>query len=454
VTVWDIQARKPIRKLDMGFTAIDKNNDVLSCAFSRDGELLAVSDFAGRVQVWEIATGELVATPVGDTGRAWALAFSPQEDLLAQGGSEATVQLWMVNRRGRAARPVAVLRGHTREVSCLAFSPDGNLLASGGRGGAAMLWNLKRNIEGNILTNSFMSHVTCRALISPDSKALAAMTGERSVGVWNLSTGELLASLNGQAFALAVSTNAETVVTLATNLSLQTWSVTSGELRHAVALSDLAGVSRDRTATNGIFCATLSPDKKTLVTGQQNGTIIRWNALTGARLATLHHHTRAVRAMTFSPDGLRLLTCAADHTSKLLNLETQQELVSLEHPLNYVFTAAFSPDGRTLVTGSIDATLWDAVTGKEIAALRAHKEGVFWVAFSPSGKTLATASDDRTVKLWNLATLREVATIQHEKPVLYAGFTPDGRTLITGTLAGPYFLWRGSDLSTGQSGSR
>ena len=34
------------------------------------------------------------------------------------------------------------------------------------------------------------------------------------------------------------------------------------------------------------------------------------------------------------------------------------------------------------------------------------------VAFSPDGKTLATGSYDRKVKLWNIATQQEVATLE------------------------------------------
>jgi eukaryotic-like serine/threonine-protein kinase len=444
IAVWDLQTGAILRRIIS--PTLNKNNNVLAVTFSADGGLLASSDFAGRVQVWDLAIGQLVCTPIGHGGRVFDLAFAPgpDENLLAVASSDATIRLWTVDARARSARPVRTLRGHTREVSSLAFSSDGTLLTSGGRDGIAMIWNLGPSPGNNVLTNAYMSHTTCRPVLSLDGKSLTAMTSEQSVGVWDLATGELLSDFQGESFALAVSSNAQFVVTLSTNLSLQTWNVARHRLRKAVPLSDLTHVSPARNDSEGVFCATLSADGKTLVTGQQNGTIVQWDALTGARLATLRYHRRAVRMMAFSSDGRRLLTAGRDKTSKLLDLVTHQELFNLPHPL-LVFAAAFSPDEKTLVTGSIDAALWDAASGQEIAPLKAHKEGVFWVAFSPSGKPLATASDDRTVKLWNIATRREVATIPHEKPVLYAGFTPDGRTLVTGTLGGPIYLWRGSD---------
>ncbi len=49
--------------------------------------------------------------------------------------------------------------------------------------------------------------------------------------------------------------------------------------------------------------------------------------------------------------------------------------------------------------------------------------------FSPDGRTLATASGDRTLKLWNVATRREMGWIRHNAPIVYVGFSPDNRCL-------------------------
>ena len=59
------------------------------------------------------------------------------------------------------------------------------------------------------------------------------------------------------------------------------------------------------------------------------------------------------------------------------------------------------------------------------------------VAFSPDGKTLATGSSDRKVKLWNIATEQEVATLGPlPGSCLLLRFSPDGRTLAAGSYLG------------------
>ena len=83
----------------------------------------------------------------------------------------------------------------------------------------------------------------------------------------------------------------------------------------------------------------------------------------------------------------------------------------LTGPTSPVNSVAFSPDGKTLTTGSHDGTvrLWDVATRRQIGnPFTGHTGPVTSVAFSSDGKTLATGSHDRTVRLWDVADVVDI----------------------------------------------
>jgi tetratricopeptide (TPR) repeat protein len=110
----------------------------------------------------------------------------------------------------------------------------------------------------------------------------------------------------------------------------------------------------------------------------------------------------------------------------------------------YVTTVAFSPDGRAAVSGSLDKTLklWDLATGKEIRTLRGHPDYVNSVAISFDGRTALSGSWDKTLKLWDLASGKEIRTLQgHTGPVTSVAISPDGRTVLSGSEDKTVRIW-------------
>lgn len=102
-----------------------------------DGRTLAVS--VGRqIEIWNIPRGLRLAVLAGHTADVSTLAFSPDGRLLASGGLDNEIRIWEVD----SGRPVCRLPGHQAWVNCLAWSPDLRLLASGGGDGHVIVWSL------------------------------------------------------------------------------------------------------------------------------------------------------------------------------------------------------------------------------------------------------------------------------------------------------------------------
>ena len=67
---------------------------VEDAAFSPDGKSLAIASREGTVQLFDVATGELLFSLKGHSSAVIALAFSPDGRTLATGGSDQTIRLW------------------------------------------------------------------------------------------------------------------------------------------------------------------------------------------------------------------------------------------------------------------------------------------------------------------------------------------------------------------------
>ncbi len=96
---------------------------------------------SGEVRLWDATTGDLKQTLKPSSGTVWAIAFSPDNRLLAGYGSapvsgirEGRLTLWDV-RSGAIIRSIdAGEAGGAAAPGTLAFSPDGKSLANAGVG--------------------------------------------------------------------------------------------------------------------------------------------------------------------------------------------------------------------------------------------------------------------------------------------------------------------------------
>ena len=129
--------------------------------------------------------------------------------------------------------------------------------------------------------------------------------------------------------------------------------------------------------------------------------------------------------------------------------EEPEIFVQLGHT-KYVRSVAFSPDGRYALSGSIDMSLklWEVATGREVRTFTGHSKGVTSVAFSPHGHYALSGSYDMTLKLWEVATGREVRTFTgHSQYVTSVAFSPDGQYALSGSKDNTLKLW---EVATGR----
>lgn len=303
--------------------------------------------------------------------------------------------------------------GHKTKIKSLAVSPDGRYLLSGDISGFVKLWDLKKRDLIKDLDNDM--DVVYSVDFSPDGKKAMAGYFDDTIKIWSVPDGKLLIEKSNLGEQAAFSPDGKTVACAGIYRPLT--------ILNAETLTPIKAMGRGKTVINTIA---FSHDGKFLATGEGSGAVRIWKVKTGKVFHSLKGHKWWVHSVKFSRDDKKLVS--GSYTMKgSVKWQTIRDLdeEDKEEAEDDYFKQEWAYDDTVIV--------WDVRSGKMIHKFD-HPFGSLCVDFSPDGKEIASSGLDNTVRLWNIASGKEIFNLLIKEAYFInnVAFTPDGKNLISG----------------------
>ncbi len=440
---WQVATRLPLG-LDIGASN--------ALAFSPDGRWLGAVSSDGHLRLYDAATQKLDRILLGHEGSAYAIAWSPEPDVVATGGLvDCQIRLWSVRER----KTTAVLPGHTTGVMCLVWSRDGRLASAGQWGDRSVrIWDRAGEQQAVVRFSENVQSVAW----SPDGSKLAVASGRRSI--WLISPQgererELQASgsVNSIAFSgdgrwLASCGGDGTVCLWDTKdwRPLRTLRPPAGGSAHRLAFSHDSRLLAQATYNGSVNVFDLSADAW-LSSKELRCNVIAWSIDDGLLAGSLGnggvHFCR--RDLTAAAPGVAAFytdypAISSDARRCALSLGPNKDLrlFELDNGSSRIIRRAeayrvdWKADGASIAAVLQHPagyhSIWDTTSGASQGAWKASVEASH-NRFSPDGTRLAAGGADGVVRIWSVdqRLLAESETLSGKVTAL--AWTRDGNQL-------------------------
>ena len=424
---------------DAALVTIDVSPDGTTLAIARSSSEAIQRN--GRVELWNLKSGELLRTITGFDGSIWSVSFSPDGQSLITASTEFREEKIATNPKDRKGTVVAELKwwntktgefskrvslpGQGRSGLSASLSPDGNIVATVERyterridifddGVPNLLgigrvrrpmtgWGVSQGVEiklldvengntkvkldgGSTTSPAYWYRRLERPFFSPDGKTLAVISAGE-VKLWNVSSGDKVETFKKfKGLPVALSFSPDSRILAVASIKVDTpWDEASA----------------------------------------RQSEISLWDLSTGKAIKKLNGRNDAVASLQFAAGGRALLIGSLQYepertigTVKMWDLQTNRLAILNVHEGQTVSSLTLLPNSPAVVLQSgsdvevRDAATWkvkysfeasanDEIDSKAASRFLLSVKRVVAVAFSADGTTVSGEIPDEGIKLWD-----------------------------------------------------
>jgi eukaryotic-like serine/threonine-protein kinase len=272
---------------------------------------------------------------------------------------------------------------------------------------------------------------------SPNGKRIASGSGDKTVQVWDATTGGHAFTYRdhaGEVWAVAWSPDGQRIASGGVDNTVQVWDALTG-----------GHVYTYQGHTAAVTAVAWSPDGQRIASASYDHTVRVWDAANGGHVFIYQNHGDAVTAVAWSPDGTRVASASYDHTVRVWDAANGGHVFIYRGHTKELRAVAWSPDGKLIVSGGYDNTaqVWDALTGVTVYTYAGHSGYINSVVWSPNSKRVASGSGDKTVQVWDASTGKHAFTYRgHAGYVYTVGWSSDGQRIASGASDSTVQVWQ------------
>ncbi|MFI7675871.1 protein kinase [Actinophytocola sp. NPDC049390] len=450
-----------------------EGGDAASLEYGRTGDRLAVGRLYGTLDLWDTATGKLVArhedhreTAVAADGQGVPVQVAFSADMLASVSvMDNTMRLWNA-RTGALVRQFADVTRHATDPGqgpiTLAFSSDGALLYTNSDSTTLTAWDtLSGSYSGTLApgprAGTTAGKTVLAIAVSADGRTKTAVTSDGTVLRWHSNPNWYVKPV-GAVTALDFAPDGDALVAGDAEGELDSWEAASGR--------QLASTRLD----SAVFAARYTEHGER-ITGTVNGTFTVTSVRAGvSRPRTVRLAGREFRgAFAVSPDGRTFAAAhenplradgSGDYRINVWDIATLEERAELDLGTLSPADLRFTPDGKRLVAlvnsdgnaipgsdpdGALSSTMvsWRAPDFDGEKRVPLDENSLAVMTFTPDGRSMLTAGTEGELQVRDPVTGEVRAHFgRHTSTVREIAVSPDGRTAATATVEDPVVrLW-------------
>ncbi|MFC4855360.1 protein kinase domain-containing protein [Actinophytocola glycyrrhizae] len=447
--------------------------NVASLEYDRPGERLAIGHGDGVLDLWDVATGALIArhddhrrtAVVGEDGYVPVQVAFSDELLASVSIADNTIRLWNA-KTGALVRQFADITRHVTDPGqgpiALAFGSDGALLYTNSDSTTLTSWDVLTGSYSGVLApgpraGTIVGKTVLAIDVSDDGRTKVAATSDGTVLRWH-SNPNWYVRPTGSVTGLDFSPDGRTLLAGDGEGGVETWEATTGRQ-----------LTSDRV-DGAVFAAVHTPDGQR-ITATADGTFTITTTRAGvARPRSVRLTGRQFRgALAVSPDGSMFAAAhqspvrveeAIDHKIVIWDTATLRQRAVLELGARSPADLTFSPDGERLVAlanSDGDSTVGSDPDGDNSSTMVSWRVPGFdgakqvpldentlsALVFTPDGRSVLTAGTEGVIQVRDAATGRVTDRFGgHSSTVREIAVARDGRTIATATVEDPVIrLW-------------